>query len=104
RVDLPYLLARGLREAADQIFDEQADVVGPLPQRRHDDGEYVEPVEQVLAESSLRHSRGEVAVGRSEDAHIDGNRPVAADALEFPYLHDTQKRRMGLERHLVDFV
>ncbi|MCY1250741.1 hypothetical protein D9M72_644060 [compost metagenome] len=41
------------RQVIDEIFDQFANVLTPLRQRRHADRHDVQPMEQILAESAL---------------------------------------------------
>jgi hypothetical protein len=62
------------------------DVLGPLPQRRHVDGEDVEAVVEVLAEAALSDLVCQVTIGRGDNAHVDLDRPGAAEPLELAFL------------------
>ncbi len=48
-----------------------ADVLAPLPQRRHLDAHDVQPVVEILAEPPRRGALPEVLVRRRDDAHVD---------------------------------
>src|SRR5262245_37184869 len=65
------------RQVAQEVLDEQRDVLAPLAERRDDEVDDVDAVEEVLAELPLGDEIAEVAVGRRDHAHVAG----AADAL-----------------------
>ena len=67
-------------------------------------GNDVQPVVEILAELPARDHLREVAVGRRDDAHVDADRLVAADALELALLQHAQQLDLGLERQLADLV
>ena len=64
------------REAGQKVLDEQRDVVLALAQRRHDQMDDVEPVEEVFAELPLRDHVAQVPVGRRDHAHVRRGRAV----------------------------
>ena len=66
-----------------------------------DDGE---PEVEVLAEAALLHLRGEVAVGRRDEANVDGARRARADRLHLPLLQHAQELRLERRRDLADLV
>ena len=55
----------------EEVIGEQQHVRLPLAQRRNEDREDVEPVEQVLAERALRDRLLQVLVRRGDQAHVD---------------------------------
>ena len=76
-----------------------------LAERRELQGDDVEAVVEVLAEVALRDALLEVAVRGGDDAHVDLERLVAADALERPLLQEAQQlhlRGQGDLAHLVE--
>src|SRR5215831_16019755 len=62
-----------------KMTHEQRDVVLALPQRWHSKTEDIKTEEQIATEAPVCHRLFEIAVGRSKDAHIDGNSPGASD-------------------------
>src|SRR6266478_7919751 len=92
------------REPVNEVPDERGNVLGALAQRRHVDGEDVEAVIEVVAETLLVDHRAEIAVRRRDQPHVhlDGLRP--ADALELLLLEHPQQLRLELERDLADLV
>ena len=98
------LLAHAGRELLDEGPDQERDVLRALAQRRHDDREDVEAVVEVLAEAPAADVLGEVAVGGRDHAHVDLDRPRAAQPLELPGLEHAQQLGLHLERQLADLV
>ena len=91
-------------ELVDQEMDEQRDVLLAIPQRRQMDGEDVETIVQVLAERLLADRLEQVAVGGRDDADIDLDRLLAADALELALLEDAEQLGLRVGRQLADLV
>jgi hypothetical protein len=50
------------------------------------------------------HALLEPAVGGGDDPHVDIDRAVAANALEFAFLQHAQQFALERERHLADFI
>ena len=68
------------------------------------DVEYLQPVEQVLAERAALDGFAQVAVARGDDADIRLQHPGAAEPLELAFLQDAQELRLRREAHLADLV
>src|SRR5437870_7104605 len=81
--------------APDEMIDEQRDVLDALAQRRHHDRHYVEPVVEIFAEGAAADGLLEVRVRRGDEAHVDLDRPGAADPLDLALLEYPQE--LGLE-------
>ena len=75
----------------DEMLGQRGNVLPALPQRRHVDGDYVEPVVEVLAKLPAFQSRPEIRVGGRNDADVDLARLVAAQAFELPLLEHAQE-------------
>ena len=85
-------------------MDEGRDVARALAERRQDDGDDVEAVEEVLAELPRLHHRLEVAVRRGDDADVDRDRLVAADAPDLALLEGAEDLPLQREREVADLV
>ena len=72
--DAPDALAVLARVLGEEVVGEQQDVRLPLAQRRHEDGEDVEPVVEVLAEGPLGDGRLEVLVGGGDEPDVGRER------------------------------
>ena len=97
-------LAVLLGVAAEEEARERRDVLAPIAQRRDLDRDHVEAVEEVFAESPFGDARPQVAVGRGDDADVDLERLVAADALERPLLQEAKELHLRRRRDLADLV
>src|SRR5262245_37231005 len=83
---------------------EHRDVLAPVAERRHGNRKHVQAVEQILPELLLVDERGQVAVGRGNQACVSAKRPSAAQAFELALLKDPQELGLELDRNLADFV
>ncbi|MNX27781.1 hypothetical protein D3C86_578740 [compost metagenome] len=92
------------RQVVDEIFDQLADVLAALGQRRHADRHNVQPVEQVLAEPPLGDLDLQVARGRGDDADIDLNVLFAPDTAEALLDQHAQDAALAFARHVADVV
>ena len=93
-----------LGESGDELAGQRQDVLAPLAQRRDVQFHHVEAVEQVFAETAGFDFLLEVAVGGGEDAGVDVDFGVGADALEAAVLGHAQQFGLKLRRHLGDFI
>ena len=94
-----------LGEVAQEVVDQQRNVLAALAQRRHDDVNHVEAEEQILAEEALRDQLPEIPVGGRDDAHVGGvSHLLGADLLELPGLEESQQQPLHARRHLPDLV
>lgn len=69
----------------------------PLPERGHEQGDHVQPEEQVFTERPLRHQFTEVPVAGGDDADVHAVVDLPADAPDNALLQDTQQ--LDLKRH-----
>ena len=93
-----------VRVLAQEVLDQQRDVLVALAQRRQVDGDHVEPVEEVLAEGALLHGFGQVGVGGGDDAHVGLARLDAAERHELLLLDHPQQLGLRVERDVADLV
>ena len=84
-------LARLVNHAVQEVPGQERDVGNPLAQRRQLDVDHVDPVEEVLAESTLGDQLGQVIVGGQDHPGVDGEGLVAADLLELEVLEDAEQ-------------
>jgi hypothetical protein len=87
-----------------EMMRQQGRVAFALAQRRDRHHDLGQAVIQVLAEAALRAQFLQLLVGRADDAHVDRDLLVAADALDHALLQEAQQ--LGLQRHrqVADFV
>ena len=60
---------------------QRRDVLDPLAQRRHDDREHVEAIEQILAKRLVADRVLEVAVRGRDDADVDLDRAACSPGV-----------------------
>ena len=90
--------------AREEVLGQEGHVVRALPKRRQAYRDQVEPVEEILAECSLGHHVGEVAVRAGDDAHVGGARRARAQDLVRAVLEDAQQLDLRCEVELADLV
>ena len=88
----PYSAARAGHEVAGQ----ERDVLAPLAQRRHVEGDDVQAEVEVLAEGPPADLLLEVLVGGGDHPHVDGHRGRAAHRLDLLLLEGAQDLGLGL--------
>ena len=75
-----------------------------LAQGRRAERHHVEPEVEVLAEAPRLDLLAELLVGRRDDAHVDLDHPLAADAAELAGLQRPQHLGLGGQAHVADLV
>src|SRR5262249_29532831 len=90
--------------AFDEVFHEQRYVVFTVAERRHSDGEHIQPVKEVTAEGSGGHRFLQVPIGCGNDPHVDRNGLCSADALKLPLLQDPQQSYLCFCGEVADLV
>ena len=80
------------------------DILLALAQRRQRDRHHVQAVVKVFAEMPQPYLLFQVAVGRRDDAYVDAQGFIAADALHLSFLQNSQQ--LGLKRGaaFTDFI
>jgi len=78
-------------EALQKLLGEEWNVVATFTQWRNEDGDDVEPEEQVLAKFLFLDALFQVAVCGGNDANIDFDCSVATDSFQFPFLQYSEK-------------
>src|SRR5437868_2784636 len=73
-------------------------------QRRHTNGEDIEPVIQVTAKLFFRHALSQVAIRGSNQAYVYANGASAAQSFELLVLQHAQQLRLELQRDISYFV
>src|SRR6185369_13749332 len=92
------------RDLAREVLDQGADVLRALAQRRDVDARHREPEIEIGPEGPLIGLGAQVAVGRGDDADVDLDVLLAADAAERPPLEDAEQGRLDRQRQLADLV
>src|SRR5690606_7464329 len=99
-----HLLAVVLREAAQEFLGEEADVAGPIAERRErhrDDGE---AVVHVLAQLARLERILDILVGGGDDTDVHPDLLLAAEAAEGTLLEGAQQLDLDVRLHLRDLV
>ena len=74
------------RARARKLLRERRYVLRARAQRRHGQRDDVEPVVEVVAESTFLHELGELAVCRGDDADVHALDAISADRSDLPGL------------------
>jgi hypothetical protein len=92
------------RVALHEVLGEAGDLLAPVAQRRNQDVDDVQPIEEVLAKAAGRDFAPEVAVGGADRSHVDPDVVVAADPGELTILQDMQELGLQGGMQLADLV
>ncbi len=84
--------------------DQHRNVLDAFGERGQLDRKHVEAVEQVGAEPAFADRAFQALVGRRDQADIDADVVVAADAADLLVLEHAQQPDLHVERHLADLV
>ncbi len=82
--------------AAERPLEEDPQVPRPLPQRRKDDRDPGDAVEEVGAEAAFPGEPGEVPVRGGDEPQVDGARPRLAESPDLAFLKNAQELRLDL--------
>jgi len=83
---------------------ERPDVAATLPQPRNEDRKYVQPMEEIVAETLLAHLVFERAIRGRDDADVDGVVARPADGTNLTLLEDAKQLRLERRRRFGDLV
>src|SRR5438093_7546199 len=75
-----------------------------LAQRRHMDGDNIQPIVQILAEFCLSDQIEKIAVRRSDDAQVEGLGAAAANRGDAALLDGAQQLRLHFDAHVANLV
>ena len=103
RLDAGEPASQARRQAAGKRR-QQGDVLPPISQWWQMDGEYAEPIVQIVAEASALDRLFERPVGRGDQPDVDPPGLGGAQTLELALLEDPQQRHLHVEGELADFV
>src|ERR1700678_563961 len=82
------LLVHARRKLANKVLHQKRNVFRTLAQRRKRDRKYIEPVEQIGAETPLPNHLAQILIRSRHNPDINPDRAVAAEPLEFLFLKD----------------
>src|SRR5689334_16202508 len=88
----------------DEVTRQQWNVAQPFTQGRQLNGEYREPVKQVLAKEVLLHKHFEVHIGGGNHARVKTKHVAGAQALHLPALQKAQQLGLAGEREFADLI
>src|ERR1700761_4913623 len=83
---------------------QQGNVIFALSQRRYLHCKNVQPVIQVLSETTSFDVSREFPIRGRNDSHVDFTRCIVADAFVLPLLKDSQELRLHFQRQGSDLV
>ncbi len=86
------------------MVGQEQDVVGPITQRRNEDGDHVQPEVQILPEAAEADLGRQLLVRSGQHPDIDTHARGPADRLHHLLLQGAQDLRLGLQAHVADLV
>ena len=90
--------------SCEEFAGEQRDVFLAVAQRRNEEGDDVEAVEEVFAEVAAGDLFFEVFIGGGDDAGVDVDGSAGADGIEALFVQSAQNLCLRLQAHVADFV
>ena len=95
---------KGKPKGAFEFLDQRKDILPAAAQGRQVQRQGTDPVKQVAAEPSLLHHGGQVLIGGTDNAHINGDDPITAHPHHLPLLDDPQQLQLRAGSHALDLV
>ena len=92
------------RKMAAITLGEFEQIARTLAQTGQGDGDHVETIEKIFAETPGLHLLGEIAVGRSDHAHLGAARCRLPHPLVFALLQEAEQLGLDGDRQFADFV
>ena len=86
------------------MLRQQGNVLAAFAQGRQANLDHVQAIVKIFAEPSLLHFLGKILVGGGDDADVDLDLLISADAVEAAFLQDAQKIGLQLGRDVADFI
>ena len=75
-----------------QVMDRQkCDIMLPLPKRRDLNGNYIEPVKEILPKPAFRNHLFQQLIRRRDQTHIYLDRSLTAKFFYFSFLEDPEQ-------------
>ena len=91
-------------EPPQEFIGERDEVALALAQRRQEDRHDADAVVEIGAKLAALDRVLKVLVGRADEAHVDLDRPHAADPFEFAFLQNAQQLDLEARRNVADLV
>src|SRR5882762_128757 len=101
---LARLLSISGAELVQEVFGQNGNVLFAVAQWRHEEGNYIQPIEEVLAESAARNFLLEVFVGSGENAYVNGHSLAGTNWLKALLFQHAQYFGLCAQAHVADFV
>ena len=86
------------------MIGQLGNILPPVAQRRHEEGNHVQPVEEIFAEIAALDLFLQILVGRRHDAHIHLDEFGGADRLETLLVERAQHFGLRAQAHVAHFV
>ena len=87
-----------------KVLEQAEHIVAPFAQRRDAQRGDVQAVIQVGAKAALVGAAAQVFLAGGDDADIQGDQLVAAEAFDYPLLQQAQQLDLYLQAHAFDFI
>src|SRR5262249_29741459 len=97
-------LAVGRAELVEKIARENRNVFLPVAQRRNEEGNYVQPIEEILAKRAARDFLFKIFVGRGKYPDIDTGALARANRFDAPFFESAQHFRLRAQAHVANLV
>ena len=97
-------LLEALRILLQEMHGDHGNVFRVLLEPRRINLHDVDAVEEILAEFAFGHQLGQIAMGGEDEPRAQGNKAVAAQAVELHLLEDAQKFYLGEQAEVADFI
>ncbi len=91
-------------ETLEQCLGYDSNICTALAQGRHVDEQDGQPVIEVQPEAMVLDGLFQIPVGRSNDADVNGNRLMRAEAADTAFLQDPQQIVLQVIGHIPDFI
>jgi hypothetical protein len=94
------MLANSARKCSASL----GDVRDAFAQRRQEDVEDLQPIEQILAEGAVFHRFDDIAIAGGDDANVGALEPRAAQPLILALLQETEQLDLSRQAHFRDLI
>lgn len=94
----------GFGDLPGEMPGQERDIGWPLPEWCHLNGEYIQTVEQIVAEPPGIDLGRKILVGRGDDTHVHLAGVVFAEPLVFPFLKYAQQFALQVQGDFTHFV
>src|SRR5262249_20152693 len=91
-------------EIFEEVFGEQLDIVRTLAEGGDADRYDAQAVVEIFAKLLGGDHAGEIAIGGADDAHVDADDLLAADAVELAFLQDAEQFGLRCAVEVADLI